>query len=180
MELDVALYCTPGQQSVQELQQIADTIKRHAPCNLLVWGVGNDSALYDQLNIDGKTVFVEESQDWLNKMNGRVRSKSIIHKYCTTVENSLKIVTKSVVETDLHDLHWDIIIIDAPTGFSKKCPGRHVPISEAAISASQQKHISIFVHDVDRDLEKTLCAAHLENKYDLQKTAYDRTFKFEK
>ena len=53
------------------LQLIAVTIKRKAPCNLLIFGLGNDSVFWHKLNRGGVTVFLEDNLDWYNKITSQ-------------------------------------------------------------------------------------------------------------
>lgn len=170
--MDISNFVTPGQQSKRELETIAIEIARLAPCNVLVYGVGNDSLLYLTANRGGKTVFVEHDEDWIHRMHQNVQQNTLHVQYFTTVESSLNSYESSVESTGVTKYKWDVIVIDGPTGYNSACPGRHVPICEAALVASKQEHISIFVHDCDRQLEILLCDAHLKN---ISYKQYDRT-----
>jgi len=50
------------------IYQVFKRIKSFKNCNLLVFGVGNDSALWHNLNKDGRTVFLENIPEWTSKV----------------------------------------------------------------------------------------------------------------
>nr|CAD1820209.1 unnamed protein product [Ananas comosus var. bracteatus] len=69
-ELSAALvhYATSSavpQQSRAEIGVSLAVLRRRAPCNLLVFGVGHDSLLWSALNPGGATLFLEEDPKWL-------------------------------------------------------------------------------------------------------------------
>ena len=61
----------PFQLSAREYTYLAEEIEQLAPCNVLVFGLGNDSALWDQINTEGKTVFLEHNLEWYKKISSR-------------------------------------------------------------------------------------------------------------
>lgn len=52
---------------------------------------------------------------------------------------------------------WDFVIVDAPVGHNKSCPGRQIPIAWA----SQLAQKAIFVHDYERPWERKVCDRYL-------------------
>lgn len=59
------------QMTAKEYEYIADIVCSRNGCNLLVFGVGRDSALWLIANQGGKTVFLEDSDKWLDKAKKR-------------------------------------------------------------------------------------------------------------
>lgn len=97
-----------------------------APCNLLVFGLGDDSFLWDKLNHGGKTVFLEDDKEWIeNFKNSNLLITPV--EYTTFVGDHEKIkFDSSQLEMNLPDeitsKKWDMIIVDAPLGHGP--PGR--------------------------------------------------------
>ncbi|GFS33881.1 hypothetical protein Acr_00g0031060 [Actinidia rufa] len=72
-------------------------------------------------------------------------------------------------EVQVYDTEWDLIMIDAPKGYFAEAPGRMAAIYSASVMARNRKKSGvthIFLHDVDRRVEKMfaeefLCKKHL-------------------
>jgi hypothetical protein len=47
--------------------------------------------------------------------------------------------------------HWDVIVVDGPTGYAPETPGRMQAIATAAALASEAT--TVFIHDSNRDAE---------------------------
>ncbi len=188
------------QQSAREYTEILKAIQRKAPCKLLVYGVGKDSSTYAKLNSRGggggqgtttaRSLFVEHDAGWIEQVRQLDQTLEIMHvTYTTTVGNSLRSGFTTTFETGAGVLEdWDIIIVDAPPGEVDRNPGREAPIREASIAAKRQqqqqqpekkkkkKHVDVFVHDVNREIEAKSCDKYLttssgESAY----VSYDRT-----
>lgn len=143
--------------SAEQLQAIAMTVKAKAPCKLLVFGLGNDSLFWLKLNRGGVTIFLEDNNDWFQKITNR--SKKLIAflvNYDTRI-NDWKILLESpsLMEMNLPNNiakeEWDIILVDAPEGWNNQTPGRmkSIYLSSKLIKNSGE----IFVHDCDREVE---------------------------
>lgn len=69
----------------------------------------------------------------------------------------------------MYDKEWDLIMIDAPRGYFAEAPGRMAAIFSAAVMARARKGSGVthvFLHDIDRKVEKVyaeefLCRKHL-------------------
>lgn len=157
----------PFQLSVREYTYLAEEIERLAPCNVLVFGLGNDSALWDEINAEGKTIFLEHNREWYE----RILSKNP-HLNCYFVQyhtrlsewkillarNPIKL--KMDLPFEVMETPWDLIFVDAPEGYEITKPGRMQSIYMASILG--QKGLShIFVHDCDRPVEQAYCTRFL-------------------
>jgi uncharacterized protein (TIGR01627 family) len=146
------------QLSPEQLISIIDTLK--PPCNLLVFGVGNDSSLWIKANKDGNTVFIENNIDWLNKVK-RINPelKSVLVEYKTVLSKWKDIIDKpkelemdfNSDDYDIRKTKWDVIIVDAPMGYEEAHPGRMQSIYEASRIIKDGGHV--FVHDCNRKVE---------------------------
>ena len=73
---------------MEEIRQVAD---RRGRCNLLIFGLGNDAPFWRDANPRGTTVFLEDSQEWIDKM-ARQHGKSLtVHKveYTTKMKRDM-------------------------------------------------------------------------------------------
>lgn len=69
---------------------------------------------------------------------------------------------------EVYDRDWDVIMIDAPRGYFPSAPGRMGVIYSAAVMARGRKKAGVthvFLHDVDREVEKLYAKEFLCMKY---------------
>ena len=99
---------------------LAKHIEKYAPCKLLVFGLGYDSLLWDSLNKRGKTLFLEDNNEWIkNFSNSNLLIKEV--KYKTKIQDYKKYgfndkVLMLDLEEEIYSENWDMIIVDAPLG----------------------------------------------------------------
>lgn len=163
-----------GLMSSQQYKLIYKLIKFKSPCNLLIFGVGDDSYLWNNVNNNGTTIFLENIKEWADKF----KDLDIINvKYKTTVLDYPNNLNEENLLLDLPDKiikkKWDIIIVDSPVGHyppCKKCnmcsitnpaPGRMSSI----YTASKLTHSNsiIIVDDINREIEKKSSDNFLKN-----------------
>lgn len=68
----------------------------------------------------------------------------------------------------VYDTEWDMIMVDAPRGYFAEAPGRMAAIYSAAVMARNRRKpglTHVFLHDVDRRVEKMYAEKFLCNKY---------------
>ena len=69
---------------------------------------------------------------------------------------------------EVYETEWDLIMIDAPRGYFAEAPGRMGAIFSAAVMARNRKGSGVthvFLHDVDRRVEKAFAEEFLCRKY---------------
>ena len=160
-----------AQMSSEQYLYISDRISGglcRARCNVLVFGVGGDSSLWISANRDGRTVFIEEDETWAER--ARQRSPSI-KVYTYTYRTTLARLDEEINDVDaqfydflppaLASLQWNVILIDAPTGYVVTSPGRLQPVwfaakHAASITTEQGRDIDIFLHDANRHAEQRM------------------------
>lgn len=161
-------------------------MQRHTPCNVLIFGLGNDSTLWHQINTQGKTVFLEHNQEWHEKiMSKHPHLTSYFIHYHTVLSDWQQLLhqdeTNLSIELPLEVMqtHWDIIFVDAPEGYASMHPGRIQSIYMASVLG--QKDLShVFVHDCDRPAEKAFCSHFLGDAKLVRSIEKLRHYKFEK
>lgn len=173
-------YCSPNQMSLREYVEITHAINQRSPCNVLIYGLGNDSELYMKMNPKGINIFIETDIEWIKKASKKIPVDNIIHHvFQTSVEKSLqnKCTSPYIFSNYLHLHDWDVIIVDAPKGWCNDMAGREIPIRESSsILKKTNSKVDVFVHDVDRPLEKMACDKYFPST--ASKLTYDRTFHF--
>ena len=163
----VRRYYDPDTQiSTHQMEVILGVLRFRADgCNLLVFGLGRDSIVWEQANADGYTLFVESQDAWIDF--AKVISPQInvckVSYEGRTVSSSVPICVDDLerypVPEDLLARTWDVIIIDSPYGFGPECPGRSLPIYWTSRLAKSHTHV--FVDDYERDLEKAYANAFI-------------------
>jgi hypothetical protein len=152
-------YSPDIQLSIGQIYAIGSAIRAAAPGgNVLIFGCGNDSGLWDAINFDGNTDFLESDTIWIART--RERSPSLIISEVSygdrTVEGSLPIDEEALSRYPMPGCMlvrpWDVILIDAPRGNKRSRPGRSLPIYWSSKVSSPETQI--FLDDYDRSLEK--------------------------
>lgn len=147
--------------STEQLKIISETIRRRTPCKLLIFGLGNDSLFWSRLNRGGLTVFIEDNQDWFEKIT-RISSaiKAFLVHYDTQrkdwktfLENTS--LLNMMLPDEIEKEKWDVILIDGPSGWKDHEPGRMKSIFLA--SRFIGKSGDVLVHDCDREVEDAFC-----------------------
>jgi len=159
-----------NQLSENEYHYIANLISNKKGVNLLVFGVGNDSGLWLAANRKGRTLFLEDSVAWLNRVIRQVPDIAVLPVCYGTRRSQWREMLEgepSALEMNLPEkvwsVAWDVIFVDAPMGFSDICPGRMKSIYTASILASRRTGTDVILHDCDRELERSYCDRFLSS-----------------
>ncbi len=155
-----------------ELLFIGDTIKAVEGCRLLVFGVGNDSPYWAQLNATGRTTFLEDNPDWLDSVRDRapfidarfVSYRCNVTQWQEVLEDERALVLDLPV--DIREGAWDVVLVDAPLGYNEddpSFPGRMSSIYMASRLVADGGFV--FVHDAQRRVERVYCEKYLKKEY---------------
>ncbi|CAH8384633.1 unnamed protein product [Eruca vesicaria subsp. sativa] len=164
----------------KELKLLSDTIALRSPCNVLVFGFAHQYLMLSSLNTGGVTVILEDEPSKITTPNNtRVYS---LKYHQMEVKNTYKLLrharSNPVCAPNMNDLHqgspdcklklrdlpqevhninWDVIVVDGPRGDDSEAPGRMGSIYTAAVLARRggsNSTTDVFVHDVQRTAEK--------------------------
>ncbi|KAE8666535.1 Glucuronoxylan 4-O-methyltransferase 3 [Hibiscus syriacus] len=112
------------------------------------------------LNHGGRTVFLEEDKAWIQQMKQKfpgLEYHRILHESSPidalletgTKEESCRVVSDprfskcelahKGFSSEIYDVKWDLIMVDAPTGFHDEAPGRMNAIYTAGLMARTEK-----------------------------------------
>lgn len=150
------------QMSKEQYMYIASKISRgfcQGKCNLLVFGVGYDVPLWLNANKHGRTVFIEQSEEWSRKIKAEIGGEIEVH--LIEYHTQLKKLAEEIDDVDRHldnflppnllSVVWTVILIDAPTGYCSSCPGRLQPVLYASKHVAKNNiGIDVFLHDMNR------------------------------
>ncbi|KNA13171.1 hypothetical protein SOVF_119200 [Spinacia oleracea] len=181
------------QQSFQEITQSFNVLRNRSPCNFLVFGLGYDSLMWASFNPNGPTLFLEETPEWVTtvlKDAPSLNAKTV--PYRTRLKEADRLLASYRGEPDclpgraylkgnrecrlaldnlpeeVYEREWDVIMIDAPRGYFPDAPGRMAAIFSAAVMARARKGVGnthVFLHDVDRKVEKEFAKEFLCMKF---------------
>ena len=167
----------PGIQLMpSEIVAIARALQSHDDCKFLVFGLGNDSPAWSELNRNGKTVFLEDNPEWHSKISKQYTDlETYLVDYKTTIDQWQSLLSspdelKIELPDQLLSEEWDVILVDGPCGakdwhlgeFGTLPPGRMTSIfmsSELCKTGGD-----VFVHDCEREVEDAYTKKHLANK----------------
>jgi len=181
------------QQTRKEISVSAKVLEKKSPCNFLVFGLGHDSLMWSALNYGGRTVFLEEDEAWIAQIKRRFPMLESHHvtydskvneaanlmevgkgPECTAVGDpkfSMCQLAMKGLPSEVYEIEWDLIMVDAPTGYHDEAPGRMTAIFTAGMMARNRKEgeTDVFVHDVNREVEdkfsKTfLCEGYMKKQ----------------
>ncbi|GMH22839.1 hypothetical protein Nepgr_024682 [Nepenthes gracilis] len=178
------------QQTLKEISVTAEVLQKKSPCNFLVFGLGHDSLMWSSLNYGGRTVFLEEDKAWIEQIRRRfpmleshhviydtkVNQASILMEEgrgpeCTEVgdvRHSMCHLALKSLSPEVYQIRWDLIMVDAPTGYYEEAPGRMTAIYTAGMVARNREgggETDVFVHDVNREVEDKFSRAFLCEHY---------------
>uniref|UniRef100_A0A0D9WTF5 Uncharacterized protein n=1 Tax=Leersia perrieri TaxID=77586 RepID=A0A0D9WTF5_9ORYZ len=166
-----------------DVRAIAAVLRRRAPCNLLVFGLGGETPLWRALNHGGRTVFLDENQYYVSHLEGRhpgleaydvvytttVRefpglldaARAAAAAECRPVQNLLYSDCRLAINdlpNHLYDVPWDVILVDGPRGYTAASPGRMAAIFTAGVMArtraEEAAETDVLVHDYEREVER--------------------------
>ncbi|KAK3027698.1 hypothetical protein RJ639_041408 [Escallonia herrerae] len=181
------------QQTFKEISVTLRVLEKKSPCNFLVFGLGHDSLMWTSLNHGGRTVFLEEDKSWIQQIMLKLPKLEAYHVVYDTNRTQADELLKVGMEEDcrvvgdprfskcalalkgfpseIYDVEWDLIMVDAPTGYFDGAPGRMSAIYTAGLMSRNREggETDVFVHDVDRVVEdkfsKTfLCEGYLSEQ----------------
>lgn len=181
------------QQNRAEIRISLDVLLARRPCNFLVFGLGHDSLMWRAFNPGGTTLFLEEDPKWvatvlkdaptlsarsvkyptmLSQADDLLRSYKS-EPYCLPARAFVKgnrrcRLALADLPGEVYEREWDLIMIDAPRGYFPEAPGRMGAIWTAAVMARNRTgpgDTDVFLHDVNRKVEKEFALEFLCKKY---------------
>ncbi|XP_072969603.1 glucuronoxylan 4-O-methyltransferase 1-like [Typha angustifolia] len=188
------------QQTFKEISVTAQILEKKSPCNFLVFGLGHDSPMWNALNHGGRTIFLEEDEAWIETIRLKhptlesyhVTYNTKVHEAqdllelgrlpaCTAIGDmrlsECQLALKELPSV-FYEVEWDLIMVDAPTGYIPEAPGRMGAIYTAGMAARGRREgeTDVFVHDVDRMVEDKFSKAFLCEGYLIQQEGRLRHF----
>tara|TARA_A100001515_G_scaffold134008_1_gene123673 strand:+ start:3266 stop:3868 length:603 start_codon:yes stop_codon:yes gene_type:complete len=174
-----------GLMSEMQYLNVGYVIDRLAPCNFLIFGLGEDASVWTKINEGGRTTFIEDDKEWITKFNGKGLEIYDV-EYNTLGKNYKEIgfdkqnLTLALPE-EVTSTNWDVIFVDGPLGHNPprpfKGPGRMKSIS-AAYDLLREGGVCI-VDDMGRLIERTY-ANHFFGEENMHKIVENKVGIFKK
>jgi len=166
---DELVAANPGQGTVEEYVHVHSVIREHAPCPVLVFGVGRDSKYWIDVNEGGRTAFIEHETEWIGESRKFNPGIEIIETSYWTRARFWKLYTlrpqwleMKKLGSRVYDEDWKVIFVDSPQGYNLKCPGRMQSIYTASVLARKNREkVDVLVHDCDRTIEREYADRYL-------------------
>ena len=129
-----------GLMSENQYLGASEILELLSPCNFLVFGLGQDAFLWQEINKTGRTLFLEDDKDWIGQFS-QSNLEIVSVDYTTESKDHESIgFDEKILEMKLPDsireTRWDIVMVDGPLGHNPprpyKGPGRMQSIFEAS------------------------------------------------
>ncbi len=154
-----------------ELLRIIHAIREFEHCNMLVFGLGNDSPLWSEINSSGRNVFLEDYKLWFDKITSDFPNlESYLVSYPNKITEWKEMINSPEKLTadlprEVAGQKWDVILVDGPRGhiYSEDQPGRMSSIYLASRLVGPGGYV--FVHDAERELEDAYSEKYLGKDY---------------
>lgn len=158
-----------------EIIKILHAIESFETCNMLVFGLGNDSPFWCEANGHGRTVFLEDFQPWFDKITLKYPEIEAytVNYPCNITQWEVMLDQPKQLAVDLppevSGEEWDVILVDGPRGhkYSAEIPGRMSSIYEASRLVGKKGYV--FVHDAERTIENAYSRHFLGQEHFLEK-----------
>ncbi len=158
-----------------ELIKIFHAIREFEQCNMLIFGLGNDSPFWCRANSNDRTVFLEDFQPWFDKITAKypeIEAYPVSYP-CNITQWREVMDHPERLEVELPDEvsgnKWDVILVDGPRGhkYSEEIPGRMSSIYTASQLVGKNGYV--FVHDAQRIVENAYSRHYLGKNHFLEK-----------
>ncbi|XP_020253469.1 glucuronoxylan 4-O-methyltransferase 2 [Asparagus officinalis] len=164
--------------TTKEYQFISNLISRKAPCNLLFFGFKPQVLGLALLNTKGVTAILEDDEEKLKRITEQTIGVRFFKvKYHEKAKEAYELLKHArehfgckleaiklleergcrlqiEMPKEVYDKKWDVVVVDGPRGDNPETPGRMEAIYEAGVIARLGNSTDVFVHDVQRTIEK--------------------------
>ncbi|MGE0846589.1 MAG: glycosyltransferase [Flavobacteriaceae bacterium] len=159
------------QMHANEVHAVMSAIRARPGCALLVFGCGNDSPLWEEVNRGGVTAFVENDARWAERVRGTLKTSSIhLTEYGTGISDWVSLLDDPDrlaldLPAEISSRQWDVILVDGPAGhddfeeYGGETPGRMKSIFAASQLVAPGG--AVFVHDCERTIEEQYATRYL-------------------
>nr|CAD1827677.1 unnamed protein product [Ananas comosus var. bracteatus] len=138
----------------RDMRAVAGVLRRRAPCNLLVFGLGPETALWRALNHGGRTVFLDENEYYIAHLERRLPGLEAYDVAYTTRVADLPDLLAGArasragdcrpvqdllfsecrlalndLPNHLYDVAWDVVLVDGPAATPAPPPAAWPPSS---------------------------------------------------
>ncbi|MEO6396666.1 MAG: hypothetical protein ABIO40_12245 [Devosia sp.] len=148
-----------------ELRPVLAVVRDKRGCKLLVFGCGNDSRFWEQVNRGGTTAFLEDNPEWANKVRPTLEQAVVYLVRYGTMQFAWRWLLSRpawldmVLPAAVREVQWDVILVDGPAGYGWYKPGRMKAIYAASKLVAPGGRV--FIHDAHRPAERAFASRYL-------------------
>ncbi|MDR3470403.1 MAG: glycosyltransferase [Devosia sp.] len=153
------------QLTAAELGAVVKAIRERPHCRLLVFGCGNDTPFWEQVNAGGETAFIEDDPRWAATARDALQTSTVyLVDYGTRLAEWRVLLDAPhrllmAFPPEILERPWDVVLVDGPAGHEASSPGRMKSIYGAANLVGEGG--VVFVHDSEREVEAAFAAKYL-------------------
>lgn len=156
------------QLKLAEILKVKECIDSFENCRLLIFGLGNDSPFWNEINAHGSTLFLEDYPPWFDRIT---KAYPQLEAHLVKYSHNITLWKELIEQADklLLDLpsglepgsKWDVILVDGPRGHvhSEEIPGRMSSIYSASQWVAHEGFV--LVHDAQRIVESSYSGRYL-------------------
>ena len=117
-----------GLMSQGQYLSTAREINKTQPGNLLIFGLGEDANIWKQINNKGRTVFLEDDEDWIERFADQdLEIYDVVYNTKSEDHEDIKFDPKQLkmdLPEEIQNTTWDTILVDGPLGHNPPRPYR--------------------------------------------------------
>lgn len=156
------------QLKMAEILKVKECLDSFERCRFLVFGLGNDSSFWNEINAHGSTLFLEDYPPWFDRITKAYpQLKAFLVHYPNNITQWQELIDEAEkLKMDLPsgmdpDNKWDVILVDGPRGHvqSEEIPGRMSSIYMASQWVEEEGYV--LVHDAQRIVESSYSDRYL-------------------
>ena len=172
-DIESLLSKTQGvQMQPAEVLPIVRAIRSRPGCSLLVFGCGNNSRLWEDVNNSGTTAFIEDDPACAENIQTQLKDARVYRsEFGTRLSEWVSLLNagdnlKLDLPEEVTSRLWDVIVVDGPAGYAdhEKYTGREAPGRMKSIYMASRMVApggAVFVHDCDRLVEQQYANRYL-------------------
>jgi len=156
------------QLKMAEILKVKECLDSYENCRFLVFGLGNDSPFWNEINASGSTLFLEDYSPWFDRITGaypQLEAK-LVHYHNNITQWQELIDEPEKLQLDLPsgmdpNRKWEVVLVDGPRGHmhSEEIPGRMSSIFMASQWVAPGG--MVLVHDAQRKVESSYASKYL-------------------
>ncbi len=149
----------PQHMSAAQYRRIGVELYARSPADFLIFGCGLDSDFWLALNVAGRTLFLEDAENWAAAVRRKGGQVQRVEYSCRLGVPMVQPAVPRGLDAAVLERAWELILVDGPKGYGDG-PGREQSIWTAA-ELRRRHGATVFVHDYERRWERCCADRYL-------------------